>query len=84
MSALLSSYVNPHSKIYFMQFPPTRLVTSRFQLSFILTLTLRKCVGSVGLIVKLSLAEWLIVVLLDLADSDFYTASNLTVHLQSM
>ena len=43
--------------------------------------------GSVGLMVKLSPAEWLMVVvtmLPDLVDSDFYTASNLTVHLQSM
>ena len=40
--------------------------------------------GSVGLMVKLSPAEWLMVVMLDLADSDFYTASNLTAHLQSM
>ena len=41
--------------------------------------------GSVGLMVKLSPAEWLmVVVMLDLADSDFYTASNLIVHLQSM
>ena len=63
-----------------------RLATSHFQLSFILTLTLRKCVGSVGLMVKQSHAERLIVVvpLPDLADSDFYTASNLTTHLQSM
>ena len=43
--------------------------------------------GSVGLMVKLSPAKRLMVVVItvpDLVDSDFYTASNLTVHLQSM
>ena len=40
--------------------------------------------GSVGLMVKLSPAKRLMVVVLRLVDSDFSTASNLTVHLQPM